>query len=279
MAILNEFGFGDPAEPSVVEDLEAELAKFVSTEPTPEQQAQAEIAAEAAAAAEADKQGIDETPPLEVKAKVEETPPVETDEIAELQERIREQHIKSRQDKKKAIELQKELDILRGNIQVPRDEQVTREAQQMAQNIARQEAWDTHCNRIGAAGKAEFKDFDNVIKEYAENFPEVGGVPQPLIACAIEAAPGEEAKLIHWLGKNLDEAERIMSLSPVKAGAALAKIAAKLSAPVVKTVSKAPSPVRPIVGIGPKVANNVDTMSEAKFMEMEREYERKKYRH
>lgn len=238
-----------------INDLDAEIAKFdtadeiefVGKDPEPET--------------------VQATQPEETKA--EETAPEKTDDDADdMEARVRRLHIEAREAKRAAQQAQREADIARGNVQLPKDEAIIAEAQALAKQISAQEIWNKECNRIGEAGTKEFKDFDKVVEGYKTNFN--GQVPTQLIEGAIEVMPGQEAKMLHYLGKNLDVAEHILSLSPVKAGAALAKLADKLNAK--PAVSKAPAPIKPVAG-GTTDTNPrqgyYEGMSEAAFMRME----------
>ena len=127
---------------------------------------------------------------------------------------------------------------------------------QRAAAKAEQWAFNLQCNQLHAAGVAEFPDFDRVIN----TFKALGGLPVPLVEGALET--GNAHKVLYALGKDPDEAQRIMSLSPARMGAALAKIsAAPLPAPLPPiAVSKASAPVRPVSG-GVVTADDPDKMS------------------
>lgn len=63
-------------------------------------------------------------------------------------------------------------------------------------------------------------------------------------AMAIEDGPA----VLHYLGTNLDEAERVNALSPIRKAAEMAKLSATLTAPKILPVSSAPAPIRPVAG-------------------------------
>lgn len=63
-------------------------------------------------------------------------------------------------------------------------------------------------------------------------------------AMAIEDGPA----VLHYLGTNLDEAERIGALTPIRKAAEMAKLSATLGKPVSVPVSAAPAPIRPVSG-------------------------------
>ena len=117
-----------------------------------------------------------------------------------------------------------------------------RVANEKAQRLASQQAFDTACNDVYKQGKAEYADFDAVLG----NFVPLGGLNVELIEAAL--ATDAPAKVLYHLGKNLDEADRVMQLTPIKKVAELTKIAVKLTTPPpVPKVSNAPKPI-PVSG-------------------------------
>lgn len=124
--------------------------------------------------------------------------------------------------------LAKENEVLRGNRVEEPDEQVDRLANQKAQQIAAENQWQLDQDRIRQAFIKDIGDVEPVLEAFKETF---GGTPGELVVAAIAAAPGDEHKVLHWLSKNMDEAERIMKLQPMAQGAAVAKIAARVTAP------------------------------------------------
>ena len=111
------------------------------------------------------------------------------------------------------------------------------------------------CNREAEVGRKSFSDFDDRINNLSKLVDKTDPASiisyQQLVSAALET--GEGAKLLHSLGADLDEASRIMSLSPVKQGIELARIAARQTAPV----SSAPRPIRPIGNRGESL-NTID---------------------
>lgn len=90
---------------------------------------------------------------------------------------------------------------------------------------------------------------------------------------AIEAADGDSgvvAKIVYELGGDLDEADRVMNLSPVKRGIELSKLSAREA----KQISSAPQPITPVSARGdkhetikPSDPTRSDTLSTASWME------------
>jgi len=112
-----------------------------------------------------------------------------------------------------------------------------------AQEIARVAAFNKACNDIAEAGKTEFPDFDDSIK----NLNMLGGMSTPMLETLTEIPNAH--KVIQALGKDPDMAERVMRLPPVKMAMELARIESSLGkTPAPKPVSTAPKPITPIDG-------------------------------
>lgn len=115
---------------------------------------------------------------------------------------------------------------------------------EIARQMVEQQRFDDTCNSIYEKGAGEFTDFDQALA----NFRLLGGLPRPLIEAAQETdAPHA---VLYDLGKNPEEAARILSLPPIRMAAAVAKLAAKTITPPAPKVSKAPAPVVPVGGNG-----------------------------
>jgi hypothetical protein len=114
----------------------------------------------------------------------------------------------------------------------------------IARQMVEQQRFDDACNQIYEKGAADFTDFDQALA----NFRLLGGLPSTLIEAARETdAPHA---VLYDLGKNPEEAARILSLPPIRMAAAVAKMAAKTVTPPAPRVSKAPEPVKPVGGPG-----------------------------
>lgn len=134
---------------------------------------------------------------------------------------------------------------------------IDRMVDQKAEAKAAQAAFDAECNAAYEKGKQSFPDFETALG----NFRLLGGLPPQLVDAAI--ATGEAHKVLYELGKDPDEATRIMSLSPTRMAVELAKKA--VSAPAPKPVSKAPAPVRPIDG-NARVSDSPEHMTMDQFI-------------
>jgi len=169
--------------------------------------------------------------------------PEDDDEEASVAHRIKRAHIEAREAKRRAKLLEQELAVLRGQRTETRDETVTREAQQLAEQIAAQTRFIKDCDVVAAAGRKTYPDFDSSM---AALWEATGGINVNLIEAAIEA--GDAHKTLRYLGRNPDEAERIGALPLARQGAALAKLATTLATAKPKPVSKAPPPITPPSG-------------------------------
>lgn len=210
------------------------------------------------------------------------------------EERIKDQAIELRQEKRQREALQKQIDQLRqaqqgqqaqqtqGQQQTPQAPQapatppapqVTEEqVEARARQIASQQAFDAECTAVANKGKAEFSDFEPQMMEYQK----IGGLPIPVLEAALELGD-DPHRVLYNLSKNLDEALRISKLSPSRMGAALAKLAV---APPPAQPSNAPDPVGR--GAGPRggkagggVSTNPDEMTTAQWMEWREKTQRK----
>jgi hypothetical protein len=110
------------------------------------------------------------------------------------------------------------------------------------------------------AAEAEVKEFnrkaDEMYSQGAEKFTDWKDSVETLVAAGfmnkdlLDAAMAVEdgPAVLHHLGVNLDEAERISALSPVRRAAEMAKLSINLSAPRQAAVSSAPAPIKPVNG-------------------------------
>lgn len=131
--------------------------------------------------------------------------------------------------------------------------EVDRRATVKAEALAAQAAWDARCVATVEQGKKEFADFDDKIVGLRTVVDDSDPVEAKSYRDLVEIAmdTGEGPKLIHYLGSNPGEAQRIMGLSPVKKAIELARLAAKPSAvpvvasanPLAGDMSQAPKPI------------------------------------
>lgn len=141
--------------------------------------------------------------------------------------------------------------------QQPSPADYQRHVREEAQRMQAQAEFDRTCNDIHAEGTKAFPDFDAALG----SFRLLGGLPPALVEAAQET--GAAAKVLYDLGRDPDEAARILALSPTRMAVAVAKIAAR--PPTNPPVSKAPPPIQPI-GTASKVETDPDKMSAADWM-------------
>lgn len=129
--------------------------------------------------------------------------------------------------------------------------------QQEARRLLAEQTFNQACNKVYAQGKTEFQDFDQAVGNL-----QMVGVSRDFLE--FTAASDAGAKLIHHLGKDLDEAARIAALPPVLMARELTRLELKLSQPTAKPVSKAPAPITPIAG-GGSSSKSTSEMTDAEF--------------
>jgi hypothetical protein len=152
-----------------------------------------------------------------------------------------------------------------GETQAQFDARVREEAQRLSQV----ESFNAKCTEAVDTGRKEFENFDGRVAELKRlaTDPDSSTAYTNLIAATLET--GEAPKLIHLLGGDLNEAARIMNLSPVKMGIELAKLAAKEP----EQMSEASKPIRALgsaalhTAIDPADPERSDRLTTAQFME------------
>jgi len=191
---------------------------------------------------------------------VADAPAVVAEPVAPPKEDWRDKRIGQLTAQKKALEAKAqalEIQLLQRPGETDANFEARVEAAAEAKAIEKTQAnkFIDECNREAAAGRKAFSDFDDRINNLSKLVDKSDPVSissyQQLVSAALET--GEGAKLLHSLGGDLDEASRIMGLSPTKQGIELARIAARQAAPV----SSAPRPIRPIGNRGESL-NQVD---------------------
>lgn len=117
--------------------------------------------------------------------------------------------------------------------------------QQMAAQIAANNAFNEKVAGEVARGRAGHQDFDQI----AANLQRFGELPRTFVQAAM--ATGKGAEVMYHLGGDIAEADRILSLEPIEQAVALAALAGTIKAPEPpKKVTSAPPPVTPKVGSG-----------------------------
>lgn len=116
--------------------------------------------------------------------------------------------------------------------------------------------------------KGNFQDFDAVMADPA--FVLITKQMNPEIVTLIQGSDKNIALAYH-LGTHLEDAERIASLPPVLAARELAHLESRLETPKPKTVTNAPTPVKPVAGGSVNQKDISDpNLSDKEFNEMRR---------
>lgn len=111
-----------------------------------------------------------------------------------------------------------------------------------ARRLIQQEKFDSACNKVFDAGKAEFSDWDSSLK----TFQLLGGASPEFLEAVTEMDAGH--KVLHHLGQNPEVAERLLSLPPLRMALELARLESAVGQAKPKPVSNAPAPINPIGG-------------------------------
>lgn len=132
-------------------------------------------------------------------------------------------------------------------------------ANSKAEILMRERAFTKACNDVYEAGKNDYDDFDKSLR----TFNMVGGLPTPLLETITEMPNAH--KVLYALGKDAELTERVVKMPLTKAAMELARIESNLAKPVVRQVSSAPNPVRPLDSSG-RVNEDPETMSMQEFV-------------
>lgn len=141
----------------------------------------------------------------------------------------------------------------------PAAQDIERLVQQRAVELRDIETFNAGCNATYAKGKSEIPDFDSAVQGYSL----LGGAPRPFLEAVTELPNGPQ--VYYALSKDLDEAQRVLSLPPVRMAVELTRISQKLAAK--PAVSSAPAPIKPIGGSGASDAEPEDMAEWIKWRE------------
>lgn len=127
--------------------------------------------------------------------------------------------------------------------------------------------FNDQCNDVFSKGSEKFQDFQSTLG----SFSQLGGLNRQFVEAVLQA--GDKApEVLYTLGKDLNEAARIMSLPPMEQAYEIARRALTEApkATVSVDVSKAPAPIKPKVGGATKAEPSVydDTISTADWITM-----------
>lgn len=144
-----------------------------------------------------------------------------------------------------------------------------------AQRLAAQSIFNQDVDKAVFAGRAAHADYDEAINGLRSVTGPV--VPAEFLAAALET--GEASELIYQLGKNPGEADRVLSLPPIKQAVALEKLASEIRGKKIAAaprVSAAPAPITPRVSGGQTAELDLETCSMEDYISKRNEAERAK---
>jgi len=102
--------------------------------------------------------------------------------------------------------------------------------------------FNRRADEMYSAGAGKFTDW----KDSVDTLVAAGFMNKDLLDAAMAVEDG--TAVLHHLGTNLDEAERISALTPIRKAAEMAKLANMLGTPRQTPVSSAPAPIKPVAG-------------------------------
>lgn len=111
--------------------------------------------------------------------------------------------------------------------------------EQRATQKAQQEQIQARGKSVATVGETEFPDWGTAVQTL-----DALGINDSQVSALLGMEDAH--KVIYTLGKNPEEAVRILSLPPVEQGRALERLALKAAQPAAKAVSKAPAPITPV---------------------------------
>lgn len=125
------------------------------------------------------------------------------------------------------------------------DDSRQREIREEAERLAAAQDFNRRCNNVANEGKKKFSDFNDRIGNLQHLYTPGNASEEAAYARMLEAAleTDEPERVLYELGGDMDMAERMMGLSPVKMGMEMAKIAAKKGE---AEPSNAPRPIKPV---------------------------------
>lgn len=198
------------------------------TEPTEQAQQPAEVSTEP---------GAEQT--AEVVEQTQQDKPKNDWVQRRIDQLTREKHEEKRQ--REALEAQ--LRTYQQPTDAPAGKQAPTDVYKAAEELLKQREFDSACNKIFDAGKTEYAaDWDSSLK----TFQMLGGATPEFLEAVTSMDNGH--KVLHYLGQNPEEAEKLLSLPPLRMALKLASLEGKVSAVKPPPTSKAPPPITPIGG-------------------------------
>lgn len=184
--------------------------------------------------------------PANEQESVELTAPDEPTEQDKVQKRIDKAIYEKHQARREAEQAKREFEefkarIEQGNENIAPDD-IHALIQKEAERLRADESFNEACNKTYDEGVKEFgSSFDKAMQNLS-----LVGMSREFLELVSEADHG--AKILAHLGQDLDEAERIAAMPPLKMARELTKLDVKLGSKPAKPVSKAPPPITPVSG-------------------------------
>jgi hypothetical protein len=121
---------------------------------------------------------------------------------------------------------------------------IDRLANERARELRLQDTVRERAAVVMSAGK-KLDGFDEAVNAVAEEVPftDRAGRPTPFIQAVFEA--DKPAEVLHYLGRNPDEAAKFVGMTPAQIGRHLAKLEDRIERDA-KSMSNAPPPLRPV---------------------------------
>lgn len=123
---------------------------------------------------------------------------------------------------------------------------IDRLVEMRARQLAEQQALQQRAQNVYQAGKQEYQDYDQAVSTLSSAMGDA--VQRPEFLETVFDLPNGHA-VIHHLGTDLDAANEILSLPPLKMARKLEKLAETLSStskPSPRAATPAPEPIRPV---------------------------------
>jgi len=196
--------------------------------------------------ADAVEPSLDEAEVLESNETTEDHAPEEPTEQDKVQKRIDKAIYEKHQARRELEQARAEAAELRAKFeagdQLP-PENIQDLVRQEAARMKAEESFNAACNKTYDEGVKEFgPSFDKAMHNLS-----LVGMSNEFLELVSESDHG--AKILAHLGQDLDEAERIARLSPLKMARELTKLDIELgSKKTVKKISSAPEPIKPVSG-------------------------------
>lgn len=111
--------------------------------------------------------------------------------------------------------------------------------EQRANAVAHEQAMKARGASVNQTGTAEFPDFVQAVQTL-----DALGISNDQVQSLL--GMDDAHKVIYQLGKNPDEAARILAMPPIQQGRELERLALKAAQPAARAVSNAPNPITPV---------------------------------